>query len=115
VALLQANVSISFRGGTTVASDAAQIVLMEDHLEQIQVLLELATAYNGRVQGTVRRAKGFSLAAGAGVLLLPKRQFQIVPLLWVAQLAIGIASAGRSLLEDLATDEALLTVAGNDT
>ncbi|PZN71170.1 MAG: hypothetical protein DM484_27165 [Candidatus Methylumidiphilus alinenensis] len=115
VALLQANVSISFRGGTTVASDAAQIVLMEDHLEQIQVLLELAAAYNGRVQGTVRRAKGFSLAAGAGVLLLPKRQFQIVPLLWVAQLAIGIASAGRPLLDDLATDEALPTVAGNDT
>ena len=115
VALLQANVSISFRGGTTVASDAAQIVLMEDHLEQIQVLLELAAAYNGRVQGTVRRAKGFSLAAGAGVLLLPKRQFQIVPLLWVAQLAIGIASADRPLLDDLATDEALPTVAGNDT
>lgn len=114
VALLQANVSISFRGGTTVASDAAQIVLMEDHLEQIQVLLELAAAYNGRVQGTVRRAKGFSLAAGAGVLLLPKQQFQIVPLLWIAQLAIGIVSAGRPLLEDLATDDALTTVAGND-
>ena len=115
VALLQANVSISFRGGTTVASDAAQIVLMEDHLEQIQVLLELAAAYNGRVQGTVRRAKGFSLGAGAGVLLLPKQQFQIVPLLWVAQLAIGIASANRPLLENLAADEPLPTVAGSDT
>jgi len=105
VALLQANVSISFRGGTTVASDAAQVVLMEDHLEQIQVLLELADAYNRAVQGTVRRAKGFSLGAGAGVLLLPKRQFQIVPLLWMAQLAISLANARRPLLENIDAGE----------
>ena len=113
VALLQADVSISFRGGTTVASDAAQVVLMEDHLEQIQVLLELADAYNRAIQGTVRRAEGFSLGAGAGVLLLPKHQFQIVPLLWIAQLAISLANAGQPLLENLGADESLPAVAGS--
>jgi heavy metal translocating P-type ATPase len=113
VALLQADVSISFRGGTTVASDAAQVVLMEDHLEQIQILLELAAAYNGRVQGTVRRAKGFSLAAGAGVLLLPKQEFKIVPLLWIVQLAVSLVNAERPLLESVGADEPLPAVAAS--
>jgi P-type E1-E2 ATPase len=82
VALRQADVSISLRGATTIATDAAQVVLMEDHLEQIQVLLELAQAYNRNLRTIARQAKGFSVAAAAGVLALPAFNFRIVQMLW---------------------------------
>ncbi len=102
VALLQADVSISLRGATTVATDAAQVVLMEDHLEQLEVLLDLAGAYDRHLRSTARRAQGFSLAGAAGVLLLPAYKFQLVSMLWYLQLAIGVGTARRPLLDKAA-------------
>ena len=100
VALLQADVSISFRGATTVASDAAQVVLMEDHLEQIPVLMELARGYQRNIDGIARRAKGYSVAAGTGVLLWPRYQFYVVPLLWAAQLVASLYSVSQPMLKE---------------
>src|SRR6185436_3684297 len=42
IALKTASVSVSLRGATTVATDAAQIVLMRESLEQLPFLFELA-------------------------------------------------------------------------
>lgn len=105
VALLQADVSISLRGATTIATDAAQVVLMEDHLEQLQVLLDLARAYNRNLWSTARRAKGFSLVGAAGVLLLPPFKFRLAEMLWVIHLAIGVGAARRPLLDKAAEPE----------
>jgi len=41
IALKKANVSVSLRGATTVATDSAQIVLMQESLEQLPFLFEL--------------------------------------------------------------------------
>lgn len=100
VALLQADVSVSFRGATTIATDAAQVVLMEDHLEQLQMLFELAGAYDREIQGIATRAKNFSFAAGTGVLLLPAQQYRIAPLMWCIQLVLGIGHARRPILPE---------------
>lgn len=102
VALLQADVSISLRGATTIATDAAQVVLMEAHLEQLQVLLDLARAYDRNLRTIARRAKGFGLAAAAGVLLLPAYKFRFVEMLWIIQFAIGVGAARRPLLDKAA-------------
>ncbi len=98
VALLQADVSVSFRGATTVATDAAQIVLMDGQLEQLHTLFVLANAHDLNVKGAFRRAKGFSFAAGATVLLMPKYQYYFVPLGYIVLLGIGLANTQRPLL-----------------
>ncbi|MFO1432609.1 MAG: heavy metal translocating P-type ATPase [Candidatus Competibacteraceae bacterium] len=99
IALRQATVSISLRGATTVAIDAAQIVLMNDDLMQLPVLLELAQDYEQVIATNATFAERFSLAAAAGVLLIPSFRFGMVELLWNVQFAIGLGIANRPLLK----------------
>lgn len=47
IALKQANVSVSIMGATTIATDTAQIVLMDGTLEQLDTLFDLAERYEG--------------------------------------------------------------------
>jgi Cu2+-exporting ATPase len=42
IALRKANVSVSLRGATTVATDVAQVVLMQESLRQLPLLFELS-------------------------------------------------------------------------
>jgi Cu2+-exporting ATPase len=46
VALKKANVSVSLRGATTVATDTAQIVLMDQSLQQLRALFTLADEFD---------------------------------------------------------------------
>ncbi len=46
IALKQANVSVSLRGASTVATDTAQVILMDENLEQLSHLFEIARDYN---------------------------------------------------------------------
>ncbi|ETX05210.1 HAD-IC family P-type ATPase [Candidatus Entotheonella palauensis] len=46
IALKQANVSISMRGATTIATDTAQIVLMDGSLRQLVQLFDVAKHYH---------------------------------------------------------------------
>ncbi len=46
IALKQANVSISLSGATTIATDTAQIVLMDGELTQLPAMFELAEEFN---------------------------------------------------------------------
>lgn len=96
IALRQAEVSISLRGATTVATDAAQIVLMDDDLTQLRVLWELSQGFARSLETNARLAQRFSLVAATGVLLLPFK-FWIAELLWNVQFAIGMGIANRSL------------------
>lgn len=50
IALKKANVSVSFRGATTVAMDTAQIVLMDSNLSQLAHLFELADRFNANMR-----------------------------------------------------------------
>lgn len=50
LALKKATCSVSLRGATTIATDTAQIVLMEANLNQLVCLLELAKGYNKNIK-----------------------------------------------------------------
>jgi Cu2+-exporting ATPase len=99
IALCQAEVSISFslRGATTIATDTAQIVLMNDHLAQITLLWQVAQNYQDNISHNTYRAQQFSLTAAAGVVLLPYK-FWIVEGMWAGQILTGVHIANQPLL-----------------
>lgn len=68
IAMRQANVSISLRGATTVATDTAQIILMEGTLDQLQHLFELAGEFERNLKLNIRFTSGVSIAAVSGIL-----------------------------------------------
>lgn len=68
IAMRQANVSISLRGATTVATDTAQIILMEGTLNQLQHLFELAGEFERNLKLNIRFTSGVSIAAVSGIL-----------------------------------------------
>lgn len=98
IALRQADVSISFRGATSVASDSANIVLMDDNLEQLRALFELAQTYEEKIKSNYRGAVACSLVAATAVLLLPFKFF-IVEAFWIVAFSNGISIATKPLLE----------------
>jgi Cu2+-exporting ATPase len=53
IALKQANVSVSLRGATTIATDTAQIVLMDASLNQLAHLFELARNFEHNMQNNL--------------------------------------------------------------
>jgi len=53
IALKKAQVSISFNGASSVATDTAQVILMNDNLQQIIQLFELANTFDERLKQTL--------------------------------------------------------------
>jgi Cu2+-exporting ATPase len=53
IALQQADVSVSLRGATTVATDSAQIVLVSQSLQQLEQLFEIANSFNKNLNRTM--------------------------------------------------------------
>lgn len=53
IALKQADVSVSIRGASTVATDAAQIVLMDKTLNQLPYLFDMGQHFNGHMKKVV--------------------------------------------------------------
>lgn len=49
IALKKANVSISLRGASTIATDTAQIILMDQNLNQLKALFELSTRFESNM------------------------------------------------------------------
>lgn len=102
IALKKAQVSISLRGATSVATDTAQIVLMDTTLNQLPTLFDLAGQFDTNMKSgfAVAMIPGFliiggvflahmgiigsmmmynaSLAAGVGVAMLPLYQHRTV-------------------------------------
>ena len=103
IALRQAEVSVSLRGATSIATDAAQVVLMDDDLTQLLVLWKLAQGLETSLSANARQASRMSVLAGLGVLLLPLGLgYWSVEILWAFQIVAGIRIARQPLLHDLA-------------
>lgn len=68
IAMRQAQVSISLRGATTVATDTAQIILMEGNLNQLLHLFELAKEFERNLKLNIRFTAGVSIVAMSGIL-----------------------------------------------
>jgi cation transport ATPase len=80
------------------ATDAAQVVLMDDDLGQLDALWQLAAGLTRSFEANERVAKAFSLGAAAGVLAVPLAlKFWLVELGWFAQSLPGIRLATRQL------------------
>lgn len=71
IALKKADVSISIRGASTVATDAAQIVLMDQSLKQLVYLFELAEQFETNMKTTMAFVVVPSFAAMGGSILFP--------------------------------------------
>ncbi len=69
IAMRRAHVSISLLGATTIATDTAQIVLMEGSLGQLLNLFQLADEFARNLKLNFRFTSGVSIAAAAGILL----------------------------------------------
>jgi Cu2+-exporting ATPase len=79
IALKRANVSISLRGATTAATDTAQIVLMDESLEQLPYLLEIANEFKSHIDTTfiitiVPNMRGYAGAFAPKLELLNQRR-----------------------------------------
>jgi cation transport ATPase len=87
-----------------VATDAAQVVLMDDDLTQLRVLWDLAEGFERSLASNARRSLQFSLLAAAGVLALPFG-FWTTELLWSVQVIAGVRIAQQRLLIAEVEDE----------
>jgi len=70
IALKKATVSISIRGAATIATDTAEIILMNGTLTQLPMLFEIATDYEKNLQGSIYANLVPLGVGGAGVLFL---------------------------------------------
>jgi Cu2+-exporting ATPase len=70
IALQQAEVSVSLSGATSIATDSAQIVLMNQSLQQLDQLFEIAYGFNKNLDQTMRMAYIPSGILIGGVFLL---------------------------------------------
>jgi Cu2+-exporting ATPase len=105
IALKTANVSVSLRGASTLATDTAQIILMDESLRQLAQLFEIAAEYNANLKtlmsttfgpGLVSLASVFLLGAGNGTALA------LFNLSMVAGLVNGIWPALRQQADEIA-------------
>ena len=78
IALKQAHVSISLRGATTIATDTAQIVLMDGSLKRLPYVFELAEEFNQTLNSSFIMTVIPDMISIAGVFLFHWGLFTVV-------------------------------------
>lgn len=71
IALQQAEVSISIRGASTVATDSAQIILMDNTLQKLPYLFHIARQFSGHMRTIVAVVMVPSAISAGGALFFP--------------------------------------------
>ena len=97
IALKQADLSISLRGASTIATDTAQIVLMDATLNELTGLFDLANAYNANMRANHIASMAPGIAVIGGVFLF---HFGVLTsiMFYNAGLITGVANAMSPLL-----------------
>lgn len=98
LAMRQAHVSISLRGATTVATDTAQIVLMDGDLTQLAALFALAQQFTRNLNLNFRTTAITSIVAVAGIFLA-HFTFAIVEFLYIVSLLTCVGISVKPLWE----------------
>lgn len=98
IALKKANVSISLRGASSAATDSAQIILMQQSLQQVPYLFELAQRFDSNMKA------GFATAIGQGAITITGAMFGQIgilagTLIWQTGLFAGLGIAALPLLQ----------------
>ena len=98
IALKKSQVSISLRGASTIATDTAQIVLMDQGLTRLDPLFDLATGFNRNIDRTFTLTLIPAVIGLSGAFLLG---FGLAPTVFlnVAGLLLGIGNSTMPLLE----------------
>ncbi|MGB1249074.1 MAG: heavy metal translocating P-type ATPase [Candidatus Promineifilaceae bacterium] len=97
IALKQANVSVSLRGASKIATDTAQIVLMNENLHQLETLFALGERYNTDMTKTMWAKSSPALIGVPGAFFL---HFNLVTA--VALSSVGLAASVWTALKPLA-------------
>lgn len=97
IALKKANVSISLSGATTIATDTAQLILMDGELTKLDFLFEIAAAYEQNKKQNLLATMVPAVICVGGVFFL---HFGVLSgvLLYNIGLAIGVTNAMSPLL-----------------
>lgn len=105
IALQEADVSVSIRGASTVATDAAQIVLMGKTLNQLPYLFDMGQKFNGHMKKVVTTVvTPCVISAGGSILFF---NFGLIQSFIFPQIGLlaGIAVAMRPVLKHSKKDE----------
>jgi Cu2+-exporting ATPase len=101
IALNKADVSISIRGASTVATDAAQIILMDQSLNQLTYLFDMAQQFDTNMKTTVAVVVAPSLISLGGALFLSPHLGLIQSFFWPQiGLMAGLISAMRPAIQN---------------
>jgi heavy metal translocating P-type ATPase len=92
IALRTANVSISLRGGTAVAMDSAQMVMMDGGLGHLPQIVDLAYEFNDNLQRSWMISLVASVVSVSGIFFLHFRILTSI-LLYNASLALVVGNA----------------------
>ncbi len=92
IALKRANVSVSLRGASTIATDTAQIILMDETLNQIEQLFDVADRFERNMHGNLMTSvvPGAIVVAGALVRVI---NFSAGVGIFAVGLAAGVGNA----------------------
>jgi len=92
IALKKANISISMSGATTVATDTAQIVLMDGELTQMEFLFDIADAYEKNMEQNWYTTMIPAFVCVGGIFFL---HFHVLAgvMLYNLGLTVGVANA----------------------
>ena len=94
IALKKANVSISLRGAATIATDTAQVILMDESLNQLCHLFDLAGEFKSNAKSTFSIIFYPNLAVFVGVLFF---HLGFVPSMLLGQLSF-LSGLGNTML-----------------
>lgn len=99
IALKKADVSVSLRGATTIATDTAQVVLMDESLRELDTLFSLGKEYSMNMRTNFTLSTVPNVLTAFGALFLG---WTLVPVIVITQLNIPIAlyNSIRPLLEN---------------
>lgn len=97
LALRQADVSVSLSGASTVAKDAAQVVMMDKTLARLPGLVELSHRFEQNMNLSFKITGAPVLASAGGVWLLNLGLVPVI-LLYYIGLGLGVTQAGLPLL-----------------
>ncbi len=92
IALKQANVSVSLRGASTIATDTAQIILMNQNLSQLTEAFELASGFNENSRNTLITTFVPGVICIGGIFFLHFGIYSSI-ILYNASLAAGITNS----------------------
>ncbi|MBF0232793.1 MAG: HAD-IC family P-type ATPase, partial [Desulfamplus sp.] len=105
IALKKANVSVSLKGASTIATDTAQVVLMDESLKKLPVLFTIASDFQKNMKDTFYMVSAQNIFAVGGVFFLGMG-VQAMAVLYIISM---LSAAGVTVLPTLKIKEASTT------